>query len=60
MSRMKWVPLRNRYDIFEKAIEAGSALKNVNIKRQTDILERVSQRVSKTHIMTPQLQAELK
>jgi len=45
MSRMKWVPLRNRYDIFEKAIESGISLKQANIKRQTDMLERVTNRV---------------
>jgi len=41
MSRMKWVPLRNKYDIFEKAIEGGMQIKNANIKRQTDMLDRV-------------------
>jgi hypothetical protein len=59
MSRMKWVPLRNRYDVFERAIEGGIALKNANIKRQTDMLDRVSNRVKQIHIMTPQLQGEL-
>jgi|LauGreDrversion4_2_1035121.scaffolds.fasta_scaffold346694_2 hypothetical protein len=59
MSRMKWVPLRNRYDIFERAIEGGIAIKNANIKRQTEMLDRVSNRVKQIHIMTPQLQTEL-
>jgi len=41
ISRMKWVALRSKYEIFEKAIEGGVAIKNANVKRQTDMLERV-------------------
>jgi len=59
MSRMKWIPLKSRYEIFEKAIEGGHAIKTANIKRQTDMLDRVDKRVRKIHTMTPELQAEL-
>ena len=56
---MKWIPLRSKYEIFEKAIEGGISIKKANIKRQTDMLERVEKRVRKIHTMTPELEAEL-
>lgn len=59
ISRLKWVPMKHRYEIFEKAIEGHFSMKNQNIQRQKDMVDRVAARVHKTHIMTPTLQAEL-
>ena len=36
MSRLKWLPMLHRYDIYEKALESKNIQKEANIKEQID------------------------
>jgi len=39
MSRLKWLPMQHRYEIYEKAIEAKFKRKEDNIKAQFDFID---------------------
>ena len=56
MSRLKWLPMQHRYKIYEKAHEACSVQKKLNIEEQKSMVERVEDRVKKHHTMTPEVE----
>jgi len=41
MTRLKWIPLEQRYEIFEKAMRSNKAIKQKNIKKQEDLVDRI-------------------
>ena len=41
MSRLKWVPMLHRYEIFEKALESKNDQKQANIKAQFDFIDQI-------------------
>ena len=59
LSRLKWLPLQHRWDIFEKSHRAFKVQKELNIERQQTIVQRVEERVKKHNIMTPEVEKEL-
>lgn len=59
ISRLKWLPMKAKYDIFENAIGDHFNIKNKNLERQNLIHDRVKARTHKNNIMTPELEADL-
>ena len=41
MSRLKWLPMLHRFEIYEKAIESKLKQKEANIKAQLDFIEKI-------------------
>jgi hypothetical protein len=44
MTRMKWLPMLSKYEIFEKAITAHYKMKSNNLERQNKMHDRVKER----------------
>ena len=59
ISRLKWLPLYSKYEIFENAIGDFFDLKNENIKRQNTLVDRIRERAHKTLKMTSELENDL-
>ena len=41
LARLKWIPLCNRYEIFEKMVTSYFAIREKNIKSQKSFLEDI-------------------
>ena len=59
MSRLKWLPMLHRYDIYEKALESKNIQKEANIKEQIDFINRIDARARNMHTVTPEVEQEL-
>ena len=59
MSRLKWLPMMHRFEIYEKAIESKNAQKEANIKSHLDFIERIDARARNMHIVTSEVEQEL-
>ena len=44
MTRLKWLPMLSKYEIFEKAITAHYKMKSNNLERQNKMHDRVKER----------------
>ena len=60
MSRLKWLALGQRFEIFEKAIRGNAAIKERNIKKQKMIRKKVMTAVTKRLETEPELEQEAK
>ena len=59
MSRLKWIPMLHRYEIYEKAIESKLQQKELNLKKQFDFIDRIDSRAREFVTMTPEVELEL-
>ena len=59
MSRLKWMPMLHRYEIFEKALESKNHQKAGNIQAQFDFIDEIQNRAKSLHIVTPEFENEL-
>ena len=59
MSRLKWLPMQHRYEIYEKALAAKQNCKEANIQKQFDMIDRVDGRARSMHIASPEFDSEL-
>ena len=59
MSRLKWMPMLHRYEIFEKALESKNNQKAGNIQAQFDFIDEIQNRAKSHHIVTPEFENEL-
>jgi hypothetical protein len=60
MSRLKWLALSQRFEIFEKAIRSNNAIKERNIKKQKIVRKKVMAAVTKRLETEPELEQEAK
>jgi len=56
MSRLKWLALSQRFEIFEKAIRSNNAIKERNIKKQKIVRKKVMAAVTKRLETEPELE----
>lgn len=59
MSRLKWLPMLHRFEIYEKAIESKLKQKEANIQAQLDFIEKIDSRARSMHIVNPEVEQEL-
>ena len=59
MSRLKWLPMLHRFEIYEKALESKLKQKDGNIKAQLDFIEKIDARARSMHTITPEVELEL-
>ena len=59
MSRLKWLPMLKRYNIYKKALESKFEEKMKNLKEQFDFIDKIDERARKHHIVTPEMETEL-
>lgn len=52
MSRLKWLPMQKRYDIFEEAVTKHQSIKKNNIKKQILLQDKIKAS-SESYIKTP-------
>ena len=55
LSRVKWLSLAKRYDIYENAVTSYFNQKKRNVDRQQDMCQRVESKISSQQVMTPEL-----
>ena len=56
MSRLKWLPLQYRYQVFEDAIESKHKQKEKNLEEQFAFIDEIDARAKKFHVVTPEFE----
>ena len=59
MSRLKWLPMQHRFEIYEQSVQSKLRHKEANIKQQFDFIDRIDARAKSMHIVTPEFENEL-
>ena len=59
MSRLKWLPMLHRFEVYERAIASKERQKAANIQAQFDFIDQIDARARSMHTVTPELEYEL-
>ena len=59
MSRLKWLPMLHRFEVYERAIASKERQKAANIQAQFDFIDQIDARARSMHTVTPEFEFEL-